>query len=105
MGSVTRGNRGERFITEFQEDAVGQAPAPGTSLVVERRYLAFVEGSEDVRCVLELNGPDGTLHELWLPQVFFDPERDPEFESESVAGILGIEHEQVLVRTGKADLL
>lgn len=108
MGSITRSDRAERFIQEFNTDFTGDVEGGRTFQLVSAS-LGFSEGEDVVRIFYEFRTPDGKSLELMNPSVAFDPARAGEYEVGSVAHALGLEDPEdldVLVeRLKSADLL
>jgi hypothetical protein len=107
MGQITRTNRAERFIEEFEKDYVGKFEVKANDkLKVKRVFLACIDGDyEFVRVVVVLTIPGGKELVLLSEDILFDPEDDGKDDSiERLTANLGITKKEAAARLKKADL-
>jgi predicted metal-dependent hydrolase len=103
MGSISRGNRCERFIAEFADDVVKHFDLPQG--VIHKAWLDSHDVFEMVFLYIELKFPSGE-YIFMDPNVIFDPEcPDDDDLIESVKQYCHDDADKARQRLEKADLL
>lgn len=107
MGSISRGNRCERYIKEFAETAkVLYAPGPEGKKFFTAWSISFDEHTEQVKLYwcAKVDGKDVAFIPDNAP-IFFDPEEQDDDLIERTMDIFELDRKTATERLQKADLI
>lgn len=105
MGSIARTTRCERFVAEFDADAVSRFGLKGSFVVSQ--HLGTQDGWEQVFLFVLVRDGEGaeTEVELMLPVLFFDPEETDEDAIARIGDLFAIEPADARRRLARAGLV